>query len=146
MIIAEHFPGKHSQKDHGKGASTTAATRAVREKGGGTLSGAKRVTTGSVVARSGHSASFDGARWDADPAYRSQAVTSYLRDNREQFAKGGKFGIWDSRSEGGSSIVFDIVDVVPRGEAIRLGKERGEDGIYDLDAGEYVATGGKTYT
>jgi hypothetical protein len=149
--LSEHLPGKHDQRTHGTGAAVAAVTRDVRQKGGGTFEPGtgKRIVHGTVVGRPGYSASFDRDQFLADPEYRRQAVTAYLRDKRDQFETGGKFGVWDSGGEGGTKIVFDVVDVVSRAEGERLGRERGEDGVFDLDAppGQgYIPTGGKTYT
>ena len=136
----------------GLGALSARVGQETAARGGGTYepTGLVRIEHGAVVARPGHSQSFDAERFKSDAAYREQAIGAYLRDEQASFRAGGKVGVWDSTAEGGSTVVLDVVDVTDRATAIRLGRERGEDGVYDLDgndgAGEYIPTGGSTYT
>lgn len=146
--LTEHLPGRHNQLTHGHGGKAGALAADLRKNGGGSYeaAGLAPITTGAVVARKGFSGVFDRDKFYADPAYRKEVVGSWLKEHRGQFKKGGQVGTWDSASEGGRTIVFDVIDHTTRAEAIRLGTQRGEDGIFDLDTGEYVPTGGSTYT
>lgn len=147
-LLVEHLMGQHNQQTHGRGGTSGYLARDLAAHGGGSYEarGLKVISHGTVVARSGHSGVFERERFLSDAAYRKTAVDAFMRDNRSEFASGGQLGTWDSGTEGGASIVFDVIDVVSRQKAIRLGKARGEDGVFDLDKGEYVPTGGKTYT
>lgn len=141
-LLVEH-PGHPSQLVHGRKGSVA---QGVGMHGGGSYTaGGASLTTGSVVAIPGHAMAVDGARFDSDASYRKAALRDWQSKNAGQ-----KFGVWDSRSEGGKDIVFDRIEHITgpghRAKAAKLGRERGEDGIFDIEKGEYVPTGGKTYT
>lgn len=141
--LVEHLPGKHNQLAHGRKGSVG---QGIGKSGGGSYDASgSSLKTGAVVAISGYSMPVDAARFDSDPAFRRQVIKDWQKDNA-----GRKFGTWDSRSAGGSTIVFDRIEHFTgpgaRAKAIKLGRERGEDGIFDIDKNEYVPTGGKTYT
>lgn len=140
--------GLSAHRDEMAGYQSDRLAADLKKNGGGSYDGAglAPLTSGAVVARPGHTASFDREQFLNDREYRKQAVSAYLRDNQDVFAKGGDFGTWDAGREGGNKVVFDVIDNVSRKRAIELGTQRGEDGVFDLDKGEYIPTGGKTFT
>lgn len=88
-------------------------------------------STGYVVAVPGH------ARVIGSLSLRYQ-VRRYADDNRSQLAWRGRFlGIWFADSSRG--YVLDVVEIVrDRETGLQLGRDRGEEAIFDLSTGSEI--------
>lgn len=70
-----------------------------------------------------------------------KGVTNVIMQYGEAFANGAMLGGW--YSEDRSVYMVEVTDLVPdREEAIKLGKQRNQEGVFDLGTGEYIDTGG----
>lgn len=99
-------------------------------------------TTGYVVAVEGHSRTIPADEFTADREKATDFVDQYLADNAEALdGEGAMLGLWNDPASG--NIFFDVVEhVADREEAVRLGAERDQIAIFDLEALDVVPTGG----
>jgi hypothetical protein len=118
----------------------------IAEQGGLTYNPDARtlVTSGVPIGRPGHSEIIDD---QIDPQRTSDEIAAYLTNLRDAGSeRSGPFGeaelgIWHDKEH--QEIVLDWVDVAPnRTEGVRLGRERGEQAVFDLDTGDLIPTGG----
>jgi len=91
--------------------------------------------------------SLDAAK--ANPEAMAQHLTEHIENTVDKFAQADHFGFWVAPAEDGSMHIWaDPVNVIKdKAQAIKLGKERNQQGIADLDAyarGEdgFISTGG----
>lgn len=98
--------------------------------------------TGYIVAVEGHSDTIPAAEFTADREAATDFVDQYLADHAEKLDEPGMMlGLWHHPES--SNIVFDVVEhVSDREEAVRLGAERDQIAIFDLEALDVVPTGG----
>lgn len=127
------------------GDATGAMMERVLEPDGGMtltpLTG-QEPSSGIVVAREGFSKAIPVAEFTASREACKEYVKDYLRANAAEFDKPGSgLGLWHNPDSG--NVVLDVVDVVQdRAEGLRLGAERDQIAVYDIDAGDVVSTGG----
>lgn len=141
--LSEHMPGQHDQQAHGRGGSIAVLTSDLRSREGGTYAvpGSRPVLAGgTVVGRPGHGAVLDADRFFSDREYAASETRAWLKRERGELADSGYFGTWHDTKNG--VVTLDIVDLLPRAAAIRAGRTRNERGVFDLDTGEYIDTGG----
>jgi hypothetical protein len=80
-----------------------------------------------------------GENVDRDEFIRG--VTDVIMKHGDHFANGGMLGGWYSPER--QVYMVEVTDLVPdREAAIKLGKERNQEGVFDLETGEYIDTGG----
>lgn len=95
-------------------------------------------STGYVVSLPGYEEVFDAE------SFTEGKLISYLEAHKDELAKArSHLGGWKmTGSDGKERIVMDISEVVDSGdEARRLGVERKQAGIFDLEKGEYIELG-----
>jgi hypothetical protein len=116
----------------------------IKAHGGATVDprSSSYIIHGTVVATGINSQLVDATRFHADSAWAEEQVFAYLKTNKATIADNPDhhLGFWFDEANG--EICFDVVEVTDRANAVRLGRERGEQAVWDLDAGEEVPTGG----
>jgi hypothetical protein len=96
-------------------------------------------TAGFMVARRGTSRILKDADF-FDEEVGVEAVMDYLRKHGEDL-ENNWLGIWHDKKNG--EVVFDVADnVADRDEAIRLGRERNQQAIWDVEQADEIDTGG----
>lgn len=108
----------------------------VRERGGATLDShtGREPARGYVVNEAGGCPSL--ARNEFYGPSAREVVRDLLWENKEWY-QGKHVGIWDDEENG--RVTFDRVDVIEdRCEATRLGEERGERSIWDVEQEEEI--------
>jgi len=130
------------------------ATRAARSLLPEAAAKANREIIESTVARGGATFTPDGrdlsgqaltsvARRPGDDKVVDELTPDVLDAFREEFSddlaqEGAAIGTW-VRDDG--KTVLDVVEAIPdRAEAIQRGRTRGQDGVFDLEAGEFIPT------
>lgn len=99
-------------------------------------------TQGIAVGRPGYSEIMTADAFFSDPDRARQFIRGFVEKMRnDPDTADSVVGGWYDRDN--DEIVLDRVDIIEdREEAIRLGRERNEQGVFDLATGEYIDTGG----
>lgn len=148
-VMEKH--GNHNQKDHARGKGggvdsdvAQSIMERTRADGGLTVSMIDGSTppSGYMVARTSKvkPAIVDEADF-YDPKRGPAALSSFLKNNREQLTDGDYLGVWHDRESG--KVFLDVSqNVKDRATAERLGRERNQISIWDVVQGKEIATGG----
>jgi hypothetical protein len=116
----------------------------IHASGGATVDprSSSYIIHGTVVATGLNSRLVDAGRFSSDPEWASQQIFDYLKTNRADIDANPDhhLGFWHDTEH--NEIAFDVVEVTDRATAIRLGRERGEQAVWDLDLNESIDTGG----
>lgn len=119
-----------------QGAASDLLSRA--KEGGFTFDvhGQKPVEHGVVVAVKGHTRIFK------PESFNAEELSKYIGEKADLLAANPNMhlGGWYDKEHG--EVVLDLVEVHDRDTAIKLGKERGEQAVFDLDKLEEIPTGG----
>ena len=71
----------------------------------------------------------------------ANAVADAIEKHGDDFGKGAMLGGW--YSEDRDAYMVEVTDVFPdRDSAIKAGRERNQEGIFDLGTGDFISTGG----
>jgi hypothetical protein len=121
------------------------ASRVLRavEEGGGTIprGGGPEPTSGFPVALEGHSSITPDSEFKG--AHAEQVLRSWMDQNAHLFDADPSLhvGVWHDTEHG--EVVLDPSQVVKdRETAIRLGRERNQQSVWDIAKGEEIPTGG----
>lgn len=95
--------------------------------------GQRQPRSGYVVAVPGHEYRTNPDRWDTEE--QEEELQLWTSEHRASLAWYGYAGSWRD----GDSIVLDVVQVIgERAAAVALGRQRGEEAIFDLANGETI--------
>lgn len=71
----------------------------------------------------------------------ANAVADVVDAHGEEFSKGAMLGGW--YSEDRDAYMVEVTDVFPdRASAVKAGRERNQEGVFDLKTGDFIGTGG----
>jgi GNAT superfamily N-acetyltransferase len=116
----------------------------IHASGGATVDprSSSYIIHGVVVATGLNSRLVDAGRFNSDPAWARQQVFDYLNQNKSAIDANPDhhLGFWHDTEH--NEVAFDVVEVTDRANAIKLGRERGEQAVWDLDLNEPIDTGG----
>lgn len=142
--ISKHQAGAHDQKTHGRrgGGSTSQVAEKSREaivtQGGFSM----RMGSG-IVPRTGYMVARGMKSDEADLGHvdnlQAKDIAGYIDKHKVDLSKPSRyFGGWvDERGH----VLLDISErTMDRAKAIRLGRERGQDAIFDLNTMEDIIT------
>jgi len=88
-----------------------------------------------------HTETIVGVGEQVDRAEFISGVADVVEKYGAELGKGAFLGGWYSEDRG--AYMVELTEVIKdRGEAIRLGTERNQEGVFDLGTGEYIPTGG----
>jgi len=71
----------------------------------------------------------------------ANAVADVIESHGDEFSKGAMLGGW--YSEDRDAYMVEVTDVFPdRASAVKAGRERNQEGVFDLKTGDFIDTGG----
>ena len=117
-------------------------------QGGGTFKFSDNVsgdvpTKGVAVSIRGATHAFSVEEARANPQAWVDSISAHIEANFDKFGDADYFGTWIDDIDGVPHIKADPVNVIEnRGKAVKIGKDRNQQGVYDIGNGEYIDTRG----